>query len=1231
MKKKLLPILLACMMGLIACGGEKKPDPTPDPGPTPGPTEVKVTGVTLDLNTLSLMESEYKTLTATVAPADATNKAITWSSDNIACATVDTSGKVSALGAGSAKISVTTVDGGFKAECAVTVSPITYDITITNKTELTDEWMKGGASRSVSLEIQPKGNIDSLINSGDIVISSSNPSVVACSGRTLTAKGAGDATISASYHGEVDTVDITVTGIVYDSIEDLVKCTLAKDETYESKEWNVYGTVVAILGTKSYVIQNNGYGFYVYKTIPEGAGIGSVIGVTSTATLYNGLVETKSVSLVEVLDESPEHIVARKFDKLDDITLENQNILVDFDGLAALGTSEPAVKDQSYRWCYITDGVTEQVSYSIYVNKYLDADVISAINDKLDKLEGKEAGHAYKCNLHSTLSSVGKTEDGTTNQIQFVPQSADEIELVEEAVVNPTDVRITNTETRLQAGQKLQMLTTFQPESCNQLGLTWESSDDEIATVSDSGVVKGLKTGKVTIKCTSTAVAEVTDSYELDIFEANYVMDFKDGERYYFGVEQTAKTLYATGEMSSYYGATTEKTSEAASTYVIAGTDENAGLYAIKVGSKYVAAVKSGSFVNYAYQDDPYYLDWDEEDFVFSTVVDDVEYFFGTDATHDTLSVYKADKLGFAGRLFPVYETKPSTEKSYALGFFLETKSTYYYATGAMVRTYYGGTDKDIKNAAAVSLLAGSGDNAGKYAVKVGTSYLDITKSGTHINFALNSSAQFLSWDKFKGSFYKTIDEVDYYAGSYGTYDTISAGTEYGITYPLRLFEAGTAPAPVVKPTAITINGADTVSLNGTATYTVSVTPTDADASVVWSVENGTGTATIGTNGLLKGTAAGSVTVKAVSALDDTVSATKAVTVSNQEGPDKGTKENPFSIAEVIEATKDLAEDEFYKGGATIYVKGMIRSFTKQDGWAKNTYLADSKTSSETFLAYNPNFTESVTTIYVGDTVVVAGPIKNYSGTIEISGTSDNKATFYSVTRGVSAITVSSDTPSFITVVKDGDTATNGSEFNFTVSTDAEHVITDVKVNGASVGKAAGSYKFTVAGDTTILVEGKGAGEKDPKSVALFKLGADCEAGKTPAHADGSAISEYTETVGSYTLTLGNLVKVYNTKTMDAKGNGCLKLGTKDVVGSFDFTVPSDVIQVKIYVAKYKKNASTVTINQKDYALVGQSDDGAYDVIAINTKDAKSISFFSGTSGDKRCMINSIEFLVEDK
>ena len=82
---------------------------------------IPVTGVKLNKDKLSLSVSSTAQLEATVEPADATNKNVTWSSSDEEIATVDETGKVKGIKVGKATITVTTKDGNRTATCEVNV------------------------------------------------------------------------------------------------------------------------------------------------------------------------------------------------------------------------------------------------------------------------------------------------------------------------------------------------------------------------------------------------------------------------------------------------------------------------------------------------------------------------------------------------------------------------------------------------------------------------------------------------------------------------------------------------------------------------------------------------------------------------------------------------------------------------------------------------------------------------------------------------------------------------------------------------------------------------------------------------------------------------------------------------------------------------------------------------------------------------------------------------------
>lgn len=147
-------------------------------------------------------------------------------------------------------------------------------------------------------------------------------------------------------------------------------------------------------------------------------------------------------------------------------------------------------------------------------------------------------------------------------------------------------------------------------------------------------------------------------------------------------------------------------------------------------------------------------------------------------------------------------------------------------------------------------------------------------------------------------------------------------------------------------------------------------------------------------------------------------------------------------------------------------------------------------------------------------------------------------------------------------------------------------------------------------------------GESQP---TRFEFGANGAAG----HYDGSEKTSHTETCNGYTLSITGGTKMY-TGAKDEKGNSCIKLGTGSAVGEFSFAVPDDVTQVKIYVAGYKANNATVTVNGKTYTITTHSNDGEYTEITVDTADVKTVTLATKNTSDERAMVNSIEFICEN-
>ncbi len=201
-KKKLFILLSALVLGLSACnagssggqggsgsepsggnepsGGGTEPGgggSDPEPEPEPEPTTIHVSSVSLNKSSLELYTDDNAvTLTATVLPDDATDKSVTWSSNNTSAATVN-NGVVTPVGKGDAIITVTTVDGNKTAQCnvsvkeRVTIPDYVLHGQFNGDTEWTDKQMVINPSSSSEYMIQGvslySGDIFKVHMSGD--------------------------------------------------------------------------------------------------------------------------------------------------------------------------------------------------------------------------------------------------------------------------------------------------------------------------------------------------------------------------------------------------------------------------------------------------------------------------------------------------------------------------------------------------------------------------------------------------------------------------------------------------------------------------------------------------------------------------------------------------------------------------------------------------------------------------------------------------------------------------------------------------------------------------------------------------------------------------------------------------------------------------------------------------------------------------------------------------------
>lgn len=174
-------------------------------------TPIAVTGVTLTPSPLVINVGTSSTLTATVAPANATNKAVNWSSSNPAIASVNSSGAVTGLAVGTVVITATTQDGGFSAMSTVTVRSGAVPVTGVTVTPPSVS-LSIGATTTLTATVAPATATNKVVawSSSNTAVATVNATGVV----SAVAQGTATITVTTQDGGFTASSVITVTPIV---------------------------------------------------------------------------------------------------------------------------------------------------------------------------------------------------------------------------------------------------------------------------------------------------------------------------------------------------------------------------------------------------------------------------------------------------------------------------------------------------------------------------------------------------------------------------------------------------------------------------------------------------------------------------------------------------------------------------------------------------------------------------------------------------------------------------------------------------------------------------------------------------------------------------------------------------------------------------------------------------------------------------------------------------------
>ena len=461
---------------------------------------VSVTGVSLDKTSLSLKVKEKTNLNAVVNPSNATNKNLTWKSSNTSVATVS-DGTVTAVSTGTATITVTTSDGGYKATCKVIV---TRNASSNCVSISVDAVQSEPGAKNVEVNITVDSNGGFFGSDFEIEYGQGLTLKELKSGTLMAITPNEDYTINPYFfYAENSAVsDVTSTGVlatlVFDVVGDASGSLPVK--IVRTEMFNVAGELISPnLVEGAVVIGSSDIRVTGVDIKPDtlSLDVGKTANLTvnispSDATNKNvswrssdaGVATVSSTGVVTAIKEGKANIFVTtedgSFSDISLVTVTNPNVPVSGVSLdsarLSLETGEKHTLKATVSPSDATDKSVTWKSSKTTVAKVSTSGVVTAV-------------------APGTATVTVTTTDGSKTATCVVTVVA--------PMVNVTGVSLDSSKLSLEAGEKHTLTATVSPSDATDKSVTWKSSKTAVAKVSSAGVVTAVAPGTATITVTT--------------------------------------------------------------------------------------------------------------------------------------------------------------------------------------------------------------------------------------------------------------------------------------------------------------------------------------------------------------------------------------------------------------------------------------------------------------------------------------------------------------------------------------------------------------------------------------------------------------------------------------------------------------------------------------------------------------------------------------------------------
>ena len=398
--------------------------------------QIPVTSVALDQKEKTMYVGEIARLSYIIQPDAASTKSVTWTTTNNSVVSVDSSGKVTAKGAGTAVIILRTMDGGYSAYCTITVKRIATGV----KLDVSKLELKAGEYYYLNAELTPRDSTDTKL-----AWESSDPKVATVDNKgKVMAKDSGQAIIMVRTEaGGIAYCNVTVTQPVKGLILNFTEKTV-----YTGDEFKLKASVSPSKATELGVVWKSSNTEIV--TVSEDGEVKAISGGTALitgTTVEGGYNATCVVTVLELVST---------------IKLNYESLRIGIDKTVIL---EAVVSTQT--------ASNKKVSWKSSNTK------IATVNSK-----GKVTGLAYG---YATITATA--QDGSE------VEASCEVEVVRPV----TRVSLDKSYLNMLVGESKELKASLEPKNATYDEVSWTSSDDTIALVDEDGMITAIAPGTVSI------------------------------------------------------------------------------------------------------------------------------------------------------------------------------------------------------------------------------------------------------------------------------------------------------------------------------------------------------------------------------------------------------------------------------------------------------------------------------------------------------------------------------------------------------------------------------------------------------------------------------------------------------------------------------------------------------------------------------------------------------------